>query len=422
MKILCSDPVPGYAQVLEERASAVGTPTVKYVYGLDLVSQTRNIGTVAAPVWQTRYFGYDGLGSVRYLTDGNATVSGGGANPNYGSITDTYDYDAFGILIGQRVLNGTVLEPVTTANRTLCTANSYRYTGEQLDEDLGMYYLRARYYKPELGRFWTIDTFQGRQADPLSLHRYLYCGANAPNGCDPSGNETLVEVMASTFIRTVLYSIAVPAIANYSVEKAGWYLLPASIKQGLKTATSLDAFMAGISGSLPLGKYPIFGAGGAEVLFSPKTGKYALYAYVGLGAGGGGGNPSGALYGGFVFNAKTSEAYEGPFLTLSLPTTRVPAWARKKIDYFFESGFGAFFQDSEVLQEAKNIGIELKSVYDKTTINFFFGTGLFAKAWGFSFGVPVGPPQPGKNASSSRTFSLTEYGQLLPWPEYVPFR
>ena len=45
-----------------------GSVQVRYVYGLDLVSQRR--GEV------TSYYGYDGLGSVRYLTDATGAIRG----------------------------------------------------------------------------------------------------------------------------------------------------------------------------------------------------------------------------------------------------------------------------------------------------------------------------------------------------------
>ena len=141
----------GYAEVMEER-SAAGSTTVSYEYGLGLVSQNTG-GTL-------RYYGQDGLGSVRYLTDGS------------GNVTDTYAYDAFGILIAS---SGS-------------TPNNYLYCGQQFDGDLGLYYLRARYYKPDSGRFWTMDTYEGNNEDPLSLHKYLYANANPVNMDDFSGN------------------------------------------------------------------------------------------------------------------------------------------------------------------------------------------------------------------------------------------
>lgn len=146
-----------------------------YVYGLDLISQTKN-GT-------KRFYGYDGLGSVRYLTDAT------------GVIKDTFTYDAFGILIDRRArTSGGVLTPFanpaleTPPAGTTPTVNNYRYTGEQWDQDLGMYYLRARYYRPELGRFWTMDSFEGHNEDPQSLHKYSYCRADPVGRIDPSGH------------------------------------------------------------------------------------------------------------------------------------------------------------------------------------------------------------------------------------------
>jgi uncharacterized protein RhaS with RHS repeats len=55
--------------------------------------------------------------------------------PRHRAVTDTYDYDAFGNKI----------------NSTGATPNNYLYRGEQFDPDLGLYYLRARYYNPLTG-------------------------------------------------------------------------------------------------------------------------------------------------------------------------------------------------------------------------------------------------------------------------------
>src|SRR5262249_17675618 len=128
----------GYAQVLEEletRNSEPGTAALTrvYTYGLSLLSEDQFDGAA----WRTSFYGVDGHGSVRYLTDLS------------GSVTDRYDYDAFGNLIAQ------------TSNSQLPTPNNYLFAGEQFDPDLGLYYLRARYAEPGRGRFWTADTFGG---------------------------------------------------------------------------------------------------------------------------------------------------------------------------------------------------------------------------------------------------------------------
>jgi len=150
----------GYPQVVEEfTGSSPGTSTLSrvYGYGLDLLHQRQMPGNTP------NFYGYDGQGSVRFLVGTN------------GTITDKYVYDSYGNLI--------------PGSSSIVNTNAYRYTGEQWDADLGMYYLRARYYQPAVGRFWTRDTYEGDSSDPLSLHRYLYTQGNPVNGVDPSGHD-----------------------------------------------------------------------------------------------------------------------------------------------------------------------------------------------------------------------------------------
>ncbi len=161
----------GYAQIMEERINTAAGTTVKtYAYGNDLISQSTLAPGSTLPV--LRYFSYDGLGSVRELTSESGTV------------TDTYDYDAFGLM-------------VYASSGTANLSTSYLYRGERFDSDLGQYYLRARLYNQATGRFWNADTFEGNEEDPASLHRYLYAGADPENGFDPSGLMTLADIMSA---------------------------------------------------------------------------------------------------------------------------------------------------------------------------------------------------------------------------------
>jgi len=142
--------------VLEERAADVlGNPisTTYYVYGLDLISSVT--GTTPA------FYLYDGLGSTTGLANGA------------GNVTDTYQYDAFGAL---RSSTGSSSQP-------------FRYTGEQQDVDVAnkLYYLRARYYDPSLGRFWTEDPWPGSELAPQTANPYPYVGNNPATFVDPLG-------------------------------------------------------------------------------------------------------------------------------------------------------------------------------------------------------------------------------------------
>jgi len=94
-----------------------------------------------------------------------------------GTVTDTYDYDAYG----------------NTISSTGSTSNVYLYRGEQFDPDLGLYYLRARYYNPGTGRFLTRDPVEGSPERPQTFHRYMYAAADPIGHLDPTGGVELLE-------------------------------------------------------------------------------------------------------------------------------------------------------------------------------------------------------------------------------------
>jgi len=103
-------------------------------------------------------------------------------------VTDTYEYDAFGV----------------TLSHTGTMPNNYMYRGEQYDPDLGLYY-RARYYNSLTGRFLSRDPEAGKPADPKTLHKYLYAGGDPVNGRDPSGRDEI------DYIELVHWGLVVPA-------------------------------------------------------------------------------------------------------------------------------------------------------------------------------------------------------------------
>jgi hypothetical protein len=51
---------------------------------------------------------------------------------------------------------------------------------------------QARWMNLRTGRFHTMDTYEGDPQQPLSLHRYLYCGTNPIGRTDPSGKDAAV--------------------------------------------------------------------------------------------------------------------------------------------------------------------------------------------------------------------------------------
>lgn len=85
--------------------------------------------------------------------------------------------------------NGGIDKNVKNALRKyLAETNPFRYCGEYYDKETDEIYLRARYYRPAVGRFLMRDTYIGESDDPLSLHLYTYCENDGVNAWDPSGN------------------------------------------------------------------------------------------------------------------------------------------------------------------------------------------------------------------------------------------
>jgi RHS repeat-associated protein len=111
-------------------------------------------------------------------------------------VTDTYDYDAFGNVVGS----------------TGTTANVYRYQGEALDGETGLCYMRARYYDPAAGRFLSVDPM----ADE-GEHPYSYAGADPVNGHDPTGTQEVLEatlLLADITLPSVPYILGVEESVN----------------------------------------------------------------------------------------------------------------------------------------------------------------------------------------------------------------
>jgi RHS repeat-associated protein len=199
-KYLVEDDVnpTGLPQVFEESVNGVVLRT--YTYGLQRISENQVINNA----WTTSFYGYDGFGSVRQLTNLS------------GTITDTYNYDAFGNLLSS---------PGPTPN-------NYLYRGEQYDPDLGLYYLRARYYNPASGRFMSRDPEDGKIRILATLHKYLYAFGDPVNRIDPRGRESMLETGS---LDAIIGTTPVPAL----VELAGGAMASAA-------AVAVSGYLAAI--------------------------------------------------------------------------------------------------------------------------------------------------------------------------------
>jgi len=119
---------------------------------------TEDAGEVLAArrgsTWET--YLQDGLGSVVAVVD------------EAGSVIRRLAYDAYG-------------RPSAGG-----TNERYAFTGQQYDARSGLYYMRARYYDPAVGRFISEDPIP-------SLNAYQYASANPTNLVDSSGLQAVTE-------------------------------------------------------------------------------------------------------------------------------------------------------------------------------------------------------------------------------------
>jgi RHS repeat-associated protein len=140
--------------VLEEHTD--WTLERSFVIGADVIGQ--GVGVSAS------YFGYDGRGSTRLLTDSaGAVVAGAGG---------VFDYDAFGNAIG--------FDPDMADTPLL-------FNGEWWDAASDRYHLRARDYDPGLGRFPSRDVYEAGVGDLSDRNLYNFVDADPVNKWDPTG-------------------------------------------------------------------------------------------------------------------------------------------------------------------------------------------------------------------------------------------
>ena len=157
------------------KSTASGTS--RYLWDRDaLVMELDTLGSRVAEY--TYYPGTDNPESVRrhdrgdttyyYLSDESRNVVGLLKRTATGIvIANAYSYEPFGAL----------------QSSTESAPNSLRFAGREYDSETGLYYFRARYYDPAVGRFVSED--------PIGLgggiNQYAYASNDPVNGSDPTG-------------------------------------------------------------------------------------------------------------------------------------------------------------------------------------------------------------------------------------------
>jgi RHS repeat-associated protein len=176
-------------------------------------------------------FLYDGVNSVQELSGSNVTANilSGGVDENFlrSDTGGSWNFlsDALGSTVALTDGTGTVQTQYTyepfgnTTSSGLSDSNPAQYTGRE-NEGNGLYYYRARYYSPQMGRFISEDPI-GFAGGDASLYVYTH---NQPTLLtDPTGNIAGVDDAAEAIAACLAYppcAAALTATAAYTAYEA----------------------------------------------------------------------------------------------------------------------------------------------------------------------------------------------------------
>ena len=163
-----------------------------------VIAESSDSGVTAQNIWGYQalarkvggvyyYYLYNGHGDVVQVLDQN------------GNIANSYTYDEWGNILSRQEQ---LPQPL-------------KYAGEYYDEESGLYYLRARYYDPAVGRFISRDSYEGSITNPLSLNPYTYVENNPLGNIDPSGHFSIGAIIGGAVIKAVV-KVVVKAVTSSS--------------------------------------------------------------------------------------------------------------------------------------------------------------------------------------------------------------
>lgn len=176
---------------------STGQVVARYLFG----DGTDQILTRWRPGSGTTWYLTDRLGTVRDLVNAN------------GAVLNHLEYSSFGVLLSQT---------------NPAAGDRFLFTGREFDFETGLYYYRARYYDPRLGRFIGQDpiSFAG-----LDANLYRYANNSPTNHTDPLG---LMTVPSYGLLprRTGAVLLAMKSAAVVAITNGGVWIVTSAVSVG----------------------------------------------------------------------------------------------------------------------------------------------------------------------------------------------
>ena len=134
-----------------------------------------------------------------------------------GTLVARYVYDAWG---NHKIYDVNGDEVTKGISNHIGNINPIRYRGYYYDIETELYYLEARYYDPDTGRFISQDEIDFIVPNHLTgLNLFAYCSDNPIMYTDPSGNFFLTALIAGA-ITGVVIGATVGGVVAYNDAKA----------------------------------------------------------------------------------------------------------------------------------------------------------------------------------------------------------
>ncbi len=147
--------------------------------------------------------------------------------------------------IGTVTFSAATYKPFGVAVTTV-GSDKLTYASEMKDQT-GLFYLFARYYEPELGRFISLDPELGKPSQPQTLNRFVYCANSPLIHTDPTGRIFGLNILIGAIVGAVVNTV-VAVIQQKSLAEIGQAALMGAITGAVAGAT-FGLGMAALAGS-----------------------------------------------------------------------------------------------------------------------------------------------------------------------------
>lgn len=197
------------------------------------------------------FYDRDILGNINAIIDSAGTTLVSYAYGDFGAVTETIaDSDEA---------------------RLVAKVNPFKFKGYFFDNETGFYYLKSRYYSPELGRFISADGEIGQVGDTMVMNLFAYCRNNPINLSDEGGNWpswatklciglAIIAICAIAVVATggfgascIATSMLVGAVKGAvigAVTGAVTGVIQGAITEGIKTGSWEGALKGALSGAI----------------------------------------------------------------------------------------------------------------------------------------------------------------------------